>query len=92
MQYGSTTVWCKRIVFAMNASEKDVLFTAKYITLVRLLTFGLFQIDFDQRMTQLDRTLKRKVSLICTQLVFGCSTGQYKTWTADCGLRTADWV
>ena len=24
-------------------------------------------------MTQLDRTLKRKVSLICTQLVFGCS-------------------
>ena len=29
VQYGSTTVWCKRIVFAMNASEKDVLFTAK---------------------------------------------------------------
>ena len=26
----STTVLCKRIVFAMNASEKDVIFSAKY--------------------------------------------------------------
>ena len=62
---------------------------------MRLLTFGLFQIDFDQRMTQLNRTLKRKVSLICSQLVFGCSTDQYKTgvWhlqTADCRLQTTD--
>ena len=78
MQYGSTTVWCKRIVFAMNASETRCSFHRK-ITLVRLLTFGLFQIDCDQRMTRLDRTLKGKVSLICSQLVFGCSTGQYKT-------------
>ena len=37
----STTVVCKRIVFITNASEKDVLFKAKF-SLVRLLTFGLF--------------------------------------------------
>jgi len=38
----STTVVWKQIVFMMNASDKDVLFNAKY-SLVRLLTLGLFQ-------------------------------------------------
>ena len=38
----STTVVCKRIAFVLNSSEKDVLLNVKY-SLVRLLTFGLFQ-------------------------------------------------
>ena len=33
---------CKRIVFVLYSSEKDVLLNVKY-SLVRLLTFGLFQ-------------------------------------------------
>ena len=49
---------CKRIVFITNASEKDVLFEAKF-SLVRLLTFGLFQ--------PLDRALKEEGKLnMCT--------------------------
>ena len=38
----STAVLSKRIVLITNASEKDVFFKATF-SLVRLLTFGLFQ-------------------------------------------------
>ena len=30
--------------------------------------------------------------LYCVTTVTPFTDGQYKTWTADCGLRTADWV
>ena len=64
----------KRIVFITNASEKDVLFKAKF-SLVRLLHLACFKIDC---LTPLDRALKEKGKLnMCTKLVFHCLVTAY---------------
>ena len=37
-------------------------------------------------------TSTRLLDHLFAQNTYVCGTGQYKTWTADCGPRTADWV
>ena len=69
----STTVLCQRIVFAMNASEKDVIFNVKY-HLWGCLHLACFKSTSIKQWLSWIAHVKRKVSLIWTQLVFGCST------------------
>ena len=65
---------CKRIVFEINASKKDVLFNAKY-SLVRFLTFGLFQNGLQLNNDSAGSRIEDEGELnMYTTRVYGCST------------------